>query len=138
MTLAERIVEKLRVRPLTRPELSILIDEVTSRAILHQLKNLTKHGFVKGGDETSRVYHFITEEGFLEECGCCGSFRPCWTVTSGVCHFCRNSSWLASNKPRTRVNTRTAMYAKDDACAMAYHRLLRSQAIGSRQSNNPV
>ena len=138
MTLAERIVEHLRRRPLTRPQLSILIDDVTSRAILYQLKHLSNKGFVKRGNETCRVYHFITADGLLVECGSCKRSRLCWTVTNGVCNYCKNMRWLEGGKKKVekpkvkkqRANTRSAQYAKDDAQARSFHRLLRSASIG--------
>lgn len=149
MTLAEKIVDELKKRPLTRPQLSILIDEVTSRAILYQLKHLTDNGFVRRSNEACRIYHLIKEEGLLVECKSCKRPRLCWTVTNEVCNYCQNMHWLEggtqkAQKPKTakvkkyRANTRSAQYAKDDASARAFHRLLRGQTIGSIQSNNAV
>ncbi|MGF1680196.1 hypothetical protein [Photobacterium minamisatsumaniensis] len=151
MTLAERIVEQLKERPLTRPQLSILIDEVTSRAILYQLKHLTDQGFVRRGNEACRVYRLIKEEDLLVECKSCSRPRLCWTVTNDVCNYCQNMRWLeggtqkdqkpkanTAKRKKQRANTRSAQYAKDDASARAFHRLLRGQTIGSLQSNNAV
>ncbi|MGF1727182.1 hypothetical protein [Photobacterium nomapromontoriensis] len=137
MNTAERIVIALRERPLTRPELSIHIVELTSRALLYQLKYLQTHGFVtREGSERSHRYRLIKEDGLLVTCHCCKVERPCWLVHRDTCHYCTNVRGVGEVKPKqakkAKASYKVSPFAKDDACSLSYQRLLRGQRIGIR------
>lgn len=131
MSVVVRVVAALRQKPMTRPELSALIDNVTSRAIRHQLKNLEEHGFVRHSNEARRVYRLDTEEGLWVECCNCRGVNPCWTIRGGVCRYCRNMRWLIGDKKNSRsVKSKD----KEDAQARMYHSLLRGAQIGGTKT----
>lgn len=124
---AERIIKALREKPHTRPALLFIINDVTSRAVLYQLSNLVRHGFVRRSKERCSTYSLITEQGFLQTCNSCGKSVPCWQMKGPICQHCSNSSWLLS---KNKLRRKEAMYAEDDACSRAYQRLLRGHQIG--------
>ncbi|MGF1689316.1 hypothetical protein L4C36_22040 [Photobacterium japonica] len=135
MNTAKRIVLALRERPLTRPELSILIVELTGRALLYQLKYLQTHGFVtREGSERNHRYRLIKEDGLFVTCHCCKVDRPCWLVHRDICQYCTNVRGVGEVKPKqakkAKASDTVSPFAKDDACSKRYQPLLRGQKIG--------
>ncbi|UTV30191.1 ArsR/SmtB family transcription factor [Photobacterium atrarenae] len=132
MSTVERIVSALREKPLTRPELSKHIVDVTPRTLLYHLNHLEKHGFVekrKVGNQRHYRYHLVKKDGLLIRCQCCQQERPSWVVDNGLCRYCSNVQGTGeANKKRT------SPLAKEDACSIAYQRLLRGQKIGITNS----
>ncbi|KLV09593.1 hypothetical protein ABT56_00460 [Photobacterium aquae] len=137
MTTAEKILIALRERPLTRPELSIHIVELSGRALLYQLEKLRINGFVaKEGSKRSPRFRLLKEEGLLQPCHCCRIRRPCWQVNGDLCQYCINARGIGAVKPKPAkqppqaLGRKLSMFAKDDACSKRYQPLLRSQKIG--------
>lgn len=143
-TVVEKVVAALRERPMTRAELSIMIDDVSSRAILYQLTRLLKRGFIRITQDASRVYILVSEDGLWGECGVCQRTRPCWALEEGICNYCRNSPRVgnrrkskakpARKKPELGGLSRSRMYTRDDAHSKAYQSLLRGERIGEGKS----
>lgn len=138
MMTVEKIVIALREKPLTRSELSKHIIELTGRALLYQLSHLEDYGFVKKDDGRRNArYHLVTEQGLMQTCNCCERVRPTWMVKQSICTYCGNSHWIgqgrAPQNARKRGYKKPQPFAKEDACSIAYHCLLRGQTIGTTQ-----
>ncbi|MDO6497354.1 hypothetical protein [Photobacterium sanguinicancri] len=134
MTTAEKVLAVLREKPLTRLDISMHILDVTGRAVQYQLNNLQTYGFIKKcGGKRNTTYQLIKEDGLLVECNCCLIRRPCWQIKKGTCNYCKNVRGYGEAKPskaRKALSQRASLFARDDACSLAYQRLLRGQQIG--------
>lgn len=131
----QKVMAHLKIGPATRSEISMHIDEVTSRAVLDVLNKLRANGFVKRtGPRNRPTHHFIKDDGFLIECSKCKTEYPCWAIKKGQCRHCRciknKSTQAQKNEGTSKKSDKPREKSLEEKLCIPYHRLLRGERIG--------